>query len=53
MQNTTKKTDRLYIRISPGEKKQLEQIAKEERRTLSNLALFAIQEFLKRRQSAE
>ncbi|MBD3374849.1 CopG family transcriptional regulator [candidate division KSB1 bacterium] len=49
----TKKTDRLYIRISPEEKNQLAHIAKEERRTLSNLALFAIQEFLKRRKSSK
>jgi predicted transcriptional regulator len=47
---TETKSDRLYIRMSPEEKQQLEQIAKEEMRSMSNVARLAIQEFIQSRQ---
>jgi hypothetical protein len=46
------KSDRLYIRISPEEKRHLELIAKEEMRSMSNVARLAIQEFIQSHQRA-
>ena len=52
---TKKHGTRAYVttRVSKAEKEALDQVAAEERRTLSQIARFAIQEFLTARQSAK
>lgn len=40
------RSERIYVRISPEEKQQLEKIAKEEGRTLSGLIRYITQQYM-------
>jgi predicted transcriptional regulator len=44
------KDERLFIRITTEQKEQLEQIAEHERRSMSNVARLAIEQYIQREQ---
>jgi len=47
------KSERIYVRVSEEEKKKLEKLAKEEKRTLSGLVRFTAQEYIKNKEETK